>query len=677
MRYPVYIQNPAPVPRQGSWCAVNVPEHLLAAGDMKVEERPDTKLVWGPPTPQGRMLYLKPWRLEAGELVKWHVQVTPPVPGDEPPPPDGREQFLVPIEGDEASLPFGKLELRLGTEAVEYDISSFVVLEVSPAAVSYHHSGRIPGTLWVVDLWVSIPAGSLAPRFELKLTAQHPLDPKQIEQWDEVILDIAGVSVFVLAIDELLAKGGAYVTPQRVVLSRDWWIADSQTLTFFGRHVLPTEDVNTGQAEVHGPLVGMVGAEGWEGHMGPWGAVPKAHPALRQREAFKREYDAWAARYNVAGTHYRNDLLIGGLNDVPSGTGYQPDFGVTKLLRAFLGGGNPIWLLMAQATIAREVGRPQMFHEPDGSPLDGAKHPKLVTWGFYPHYSERVSPDQLKPVTRSPHTQELWTMAFSHASINLLAGWTILTGSHLGRHVLEQLLTLALKATPSLGEERAWGRTPLVVAWIWHATKDPRCLEFARKVIESPMWDAMLRDAQAGKDVCVSHVHYDWFADDGAKRPWHDHSKPLPYWQPWQQGLEIAGLDALARCFPDVDWATRANAVLDVLCKTHVLHAWSFWQGRWTVGKWHVYLDGGKALPEDHYDVRPVYGDPHWDPDDPHKSTAFDRWSLAAVRIAARRTDDADVQKKAQDIDRAMTSAWAMADPGLHIDDFEEWAAVR
>ncbi len=657
-RIPVVIQNSAPVPRQRSWCTIVVPSAHVAE-HVAVHGHEDWPCLWGDETPAGRKVHIRPWYLEGSQRFEGELALGPV---DTTSPPAELDLVHPPSVGEIASPKFpaiAQLVIAHGKNSIVHPIAHMRTVSQTPAATLLHHSERIARTTWVANLWVQVDTAALAARFELLLTAQDPLSTVVTERWDTIRLEGARTcarscpSVVPVA-DELIAKGGTYGGEDGVTLSRSWWVADAQSLAYFGRLVFAdavhSDNVDTAQAESIAPLVGMVGTTGWAGSWGPWGVVPRPHPTLDTAKVFHVEHTKWAQSYNVPGTPYQNALLRGGLNDVPSNTGAQHDFGVTKLLRAFLDGGNPAWLLMLQASIAREVGRPSMFHEIDGGVL-ADDHDDLVTWGFGPHYDQRSSPDQLKIVyPRSWRTQQLWYMDWAHTSINMLAGWTILTDSELGKHVLRQLLTLALKRE-WLGQERAHGRVPLAVAWIWRATKDERCADFADWLFTNDRYDKLLEDYAEKKPVSLFFVNRD--------------SWRVPYWMPWQQGLHIAGFDALSQCFPN----DRACSILEALCTTHVREAWTFWRNRWTVGIWHQYLEDGSSLPENHYDLAPEMSDPHW------PGTAYDQWSHAAAIISARWTTN-ETREKARSIHSGMHRDWLMAEPTT-IDAYPEWTAVR
>jgi hypothetical protein len=523
----------------------------------------------------------------------------------------------------------------------------------------FHGTGRVIGTMLVVHLFcIFYPDHRVIP-FELFIGNCDIERPDLVQTIESVRLLPSGYHA---AIDYHYARGGG----QNGLLVKDTWLQHGQGMAWRGRFIS-----NAPSVPDYGPYLAPVmaacsdwglGSQAW----GPFGAVPSAHPGVKRHEAVGEDAVRFFEQIDTPGDLWRKWEY--GLNNTPSGTGDQQDFGTTKLLPAF--GhlpANPFHLYALGPSILREAGRPSYFFEPDGSPLRVEDHPHWWTWGLQTHYDERTSPDRLGK-RFDPHVPNntLDVKDFAHFSSLNLAGWTLATGSPLGRFLCRHEVTAAIRYGRyfGLGQERAHGRWLQALAWHYEVTGDKRIPEAASQMLGHEDWGWLDESIKSELDVKVFRQSTDRRYLKGK----------YPHWNPWHQGLMIHGLDAYLHGLAapaDAAGDERVYARLRALCRTHILWGWQKIEGRWQVGYAVRWLDGGKPLtPEAMQDPdqwTPAYG------------TDFNHWCWPAVKAAMRYwLDDSEVSPKAKEINAWLEYEWRDGPPPSpgYQDRTAEWRAM-
>lgn len=659
---PCMVGNPAPIARRNSWVSFAVPDRNIPL--QSSFEPYGWPVFRGPQVgPRTRLVHIRcgwlgPAELRPGWIVGDPVRTG--VNGFDAPRglghTDPRPTFVVVLEDGSRT---------------EWRPAVFHTVESGPARTVFHAYGRIPRTMFVIHAWFHVYQASRVIPFEIMLANADPTTTELFQSVREIGIE-SDPKVYV-AVDFNTARGGG--APVRragrnyfKLHGPTWWV-NGQGAAWLGRIVL-WENASESEAvfleaEMDSPVVGM--ASDWRGRWGPWGVVPPLHPQentaarLYGWRAYQSLYARFTADSRQPGSLWKSPLYRYGLADYPGQAGDQPDFGVTKCLPA-LGplAGNPFRLLEVAPSVLRRAGRASYFYEADGSPLDPAKHPELTTWGYQPHFKSK---DRLgKTGSQKWQTNTLFPMDFGHTSSNLLAGWTLLTGSYLGRHLLRHEIGLVTKCV-ALGEVRAWGRVPLATTWGYLATGDARALAALQRIYAFPIFDGVLEKASKRWEVVLLYANAPDMRDLGG-RYWT--------WQPWQHALAIEGLDAATRLVEN----RKIDDALFHLCRT--LIKWGWWKdtnGRWVVGTVLRYLrgkqEGSPLSPAQYRDRTQAL---------PHYGTAFDWWSCPAVIIARRRFERRGEKKLVTRCDSIL--AQLQADRAARklpvgFDRPAEWCAVK
>lgn len=648
----VTIRNLGPWPQDG-WCSFVVP----AGGDEGAVARLQPQgwpAVFGRSSGvRGRMVHIRCGSVEPLQQIRGTLEVAE---GDVP-------VEAVPPEETAHPPRFLRVNGRLWTpmrSEVERDGPRVIV----------HLFGPVLDTMLKAHAWLYFYPGSRVVPFEVYVANCDQTVQGFRQDIESIELETPHGTW--PAVDFLLARGGA---EQREVggkvvarLLSSTWIGHGQGVGWTGRLIL-WGDMAPGDvgfeslaSAAQRPLVGM--SLDWHESWGPWGVLPQTHPAFLAERAAKIRRDQWRAFESLVsqrGGVWR--VWPWGLNNVPSGTGAQQDFGVTKLAPAFVWSTRApehLWALIP--SVLRDGGRPSFFYENDGRPLDLAQHPRWVTWGLHTHYNPNASKDRLgKGSFSSTPWNVLSPKDFAHCSSNNLAGWTCLTGSELGKHLCRQEITdfVAWDRFFGLGEERAWGRTPLAATWDYLATGDERVFQGFDDVPLHRKFDWLLGDAQQldVRPLGVGKPDFRYF------------NGKYPYWNPWHQGLCIAGLDAMAQVRP----SERLDRILFELCRTHVKDAWVKLPSGWRVGYAVRWLDGKELTAEQKLDAdyfAPSFG------------TNFNEWCIAAVVIAMRRLEEKEpaLAARAASIATALHLQWASSEPKVGLGRLgrgAEWRAVK
>ncbi len=669
-KVPVVIENLAPIPRGDTWVSFTVPDKDLP--------NPATLAPQGYPVylgkkvgPTARLVHVRIPVLGSRQKLYGWIAPTSSMATHEKPKRDlvlgpNSRPGLVPV-----------LAMLIDKKPVEWTPTKWEIAEEGPARVVFHAWGRVPGSMLVVNWWFYVYTAYRTVNFELTVTNSDTTTQKMVQTFDGLGIETSP-EVFP-HVHYNRVRGGqdpTFVGDRfRVILSGPSWLGFGQGMAFKGRLLFWTkakvEEFATLLAELHAPVVGQ--ALNWAGSWGPWGVVPDLHPDENKasrgygqaaaREVSARFRDLFASKGSMW------DLPPYGLRRIPAFTGDQQDFGSTKLAPALAPKlGNPAHLYEVGHSILFEAGRPSYFYEPDGRRIRAENHPKLVFWGLYPHFHPNVSPDRLgkKPWTPTPWNGPMAPKDWSHMSSNNLAGWTLLTGSHLGLHLIEHEVEGWLLGSAKLrwlGEPRAVGRSMRSVAWHYLVTGDERIRNRFNERFNK------------GFQKVLNPKHKNWkvtplgfFEPDGRAlkgKYW--------YWTPWQEGLGIVGIDAANQLVNNA----RGHILLRRLCKSFITYGW--WHnkaGRWVVGvnvRYRRGADEGKPIPPSAYLDRTQATD--------HRGTDFDVWNWAAVKIAlryARQTKDSAYIRRCESIlAQLKQDRKFVLHPPARFDRVSEWKAVR
>lgn len=619
---PVVVANLSPYENRGGWVTFAVPDPGEGTPSVSFVDPQGWPAFWGQKRPGTRLVHVRHGTMDPFEHTYGILRAA-------------ADEYSV-AQPETVDPPF-----RVLIGAHEWNLNSFDVVEQNSARTVFRFRDRIPGTMMLGVAWFYVYRNWKVVPFELALFCSDPSQPQSRQDLGQIRLDFAD-GMFPV-VDFGVSRGGEEHARRvgdrwHLKLHDATWIGDGQGLGWSGRLLMhdgaTEDDWFTFRAVSAAPVTGM--ALNWKEKWGPWGVVPRAS-GFDAVSTYLRFVQATYER----GTIFQPKARFYGLNNVPSGTGAQQDFGVTKLgpaLSPMLG--NPSHLHELVPSILYEVCRGQWFHEEDGRPLVLSEHPQWTTWGFTTHWNSGVSKDRLgkAPISRPPW-HEVNPKDFAHASSNNLAGWTILTGSRLGQYLCRMEITAA-SAFWSLGEIRAWGRVPLVVTWNYLATGDERARTiFASKLYAHGLWDSIIERSTTHEVVPLG------FSLRLDRRHLKGH---WPFWLPWQEGLAISGLDAMLQVSPD----SKMEKVLTILCDTLVEHGWWKWKGRWTVGSAIHYREDGTALEEWRYQQWSGPNDPtptnkpevapHW------PGTAFDWWASAGTRIGVRRCSTPELRERAR-----------------------------
>ncbi len=245
--------------------------------------------------------------------------------------------------------------------------------------------------------------------------------------------------------------------------------------------------------------------------------------------------------------------------------------------------------------------RPCDHREPDGSPLDPAKHlnPRLVLWDSRPHWNANVSPDRLGKLGGLTVAQanNWWGADVEHWLHNTTAAAARYTGSPAVQHILSQQARIyPLQWTTTAGwsnsspfAARATGWEGIMAVHLWRELEDR---DLAARTV------AHWRE-RVTKVIIPAHINKwgDWWD------PRKDDPRlgPGDRVMPWQQAVGCYGLDlACAQVGPPEGRALALRAAKAVLRDAYV------WTGtRWTTRDL-VCFDGFETT-RGYYDF---FGDP-------------------------------------------------------------------
>jgi hypothetical protein len=662
---PATVHNLAPVPRDDAWVTFAVPDVDLPTGRLEFAPRRWPAFLgarWGA---KGRLVHVRTTRLEAVERVVGEIR-SASLRGVTNETGTVLEAATEPLIGATSAAPWELLFVLEDGGTSRWRPQTWEVVETGPARVVVHGWGRVAKTMFAAHCWFALYTASRSVPFELMLANSDPRTTALVQRVKSIDLLTAAGIYAILECHE--ARGGSDTLAKGAGLcarlcDSTWW-GNGQASAWRGKLLFykdATEaELATLYAETHAPVVGM--ALGWAGHWGPWGVTPELH---RSEDTDARGHGnaklAELALDFLRERGRRGDLFRSWgfvLNRTPRDTGDQYDFGASKLAPALaVDGGGPSHLWTLTPSVLSEFCRPSNFHEADGRPLDIRSHTfppdvkRLVFYGLLPHWSTNRSKDRLGklPGARQVHNGGWWVKDWGHASSNTLAGWTLLTGSYLGRH----LCNLEISGShffQDMGELRGLGRRPQMDAWNYHATGN----EIALQTIDR-LWTKSWIETAASSTAAVNTLIV------GVKDGRYFKGE-VKHWAPWHLALAITGLDAAELTRPN----DLAKVAIKDLCRTLIEFGW--WvedSGRWVIGyavEWH---EGGAAPGPDSRRTN-------------HYGTDFDNWAWPAVRAARRRCANMpDVVARCDGILAQLDANWRNGKPKGAWDRSAEWRSSR
>lgn len=440
----IQFENPAPSARR-AWVQVSVPDALLTEPSYMV----------GPFTAvKGRRLGAGFSALHVNVSMNAFESVTYPLVSVSAPA----------VSGPEPAAEAIALPIRVIANGRAWEPTVELVSD-SPA-VLIKIAGRIPGTMLIAEMWVNYYLGEPVARWELLVVNSDPSSTELFQWVTDLRLEIDGE--LYIAPFWSRWRGATHNAHNSVTLLRETTVVDSQGIAFAGVVAL-SADPSTG-AWLHGPICGVLDAASWQGHWGPFGAVP-SFP--RNEQAHVNRMISWYNRTQSVGDYWRAPLL--GLAPNAGQTGGQDDFGASKLGWAWAGGA--LHTLEAYHSALHEACRPGQWYERDGSPVEPWLHTNFITWSGYIHWHNSYASDRLgKGLQPTPRFSGGYNGPDrEHWSNNLLCGTYVLTGSPLLRRVIEkqarqflsgETLDPRLPSTSGVGAARGIGRTLLAAAWI-------------------------------------------------------------------------------------------------------------------------------------------------------------------------------------------------------------------
>ena len=575
---PVTIFNPSP-PRTEGWVSFTVPDSTIPkAGTLMMYPDLWPVYIGEKVGPNARLVHIKTGKMKSLErkfgLIK-NIKQTEDKPSVK------AEDVLKVAKLDALDQvkefnPFPTVVVKLDLKTYTWTPTNLKVVESSLGRSVFHSYGRINGTMFVVNMWFYVYPQHRTVPFELLITNSDPRSETQTQHVDEIGMLIAdGIYPVV---DFLKSRGGSNPVAEEgnvyVKLHGSTWFGDSQSAAWNGRLLLwvgaSPADVGYLVPDLTAPLVGM--AMNWKGHWGPWGEIPDLHPKEMDQErgdvAAKRNYSRFLEDLTKVGSVWSSPLYYYGTSDKPSSTGAQQGFGATKFAPLF--GpllGNPAHIFEVMPSVLKDLGRQGKYYEIDGTQIDLEKHPKWKTWGCITHWHPNISEDRLgkKPWDPSP-ANVLMAKDWAHMSSNILAGYAVLTGSHMARHGCRSELLCLVANHGSLGETRAYGRAVHSAVWDFLATGDPLFSKFFDHIStgkNSWIWESYTQKNKLSKEVAplaTPMKHGSWWQGK------------YDFWMPWQESLVIYGLDAYLK----QNNSPAVEAVLESVCRNWV--KWGWWK---------------------------------------------------------------------------------------------------
>ena len=503
-------------------------------------------------------------------------------------------------------------------------------------------------------------------------------DPKSADMQrrvDELAVECRGMGIVFRHAGYLGIEQRATPYGSRAVLLKDSVLGDGQGIRRVGAMVPPLRGDQRVDETVRAATVApLLAATSWRsaGAFGPFGVVPPPPPWLagdQLRVHLARRHREFVRRETPGGDPF--GVFAHGMERFAGQTGDQADFGVCKLSQVAWSG-LPSMLLEVELSVLQEACRPVHFFEPDGAPVDPAKHPEWVVWSGRTHWHGGESVDRLgKPHPEPAHETHGWTgKDRQHWSSNYLSAFALLTGSHWARRELENEARLFLAgqtldqrySTSSSGAPRGAGRTMLAAAWNLCVSGDERLrarMDARTDQVHISQWRDRALSPDRVRPMAVSRPDGRYLQGKHA------------YWSPWQDAIAAVGFAAQHRMTGN----PRARALAEGLSQNVLRHGWRVDAAGSVVALAIRWLDGepfsaSQWLAEDATLAQ-------WSP-------ALSTWSIAAVeiaRVAATRDKDAKLREKAVQVQRYMRGGRrrpASNYPDLSgVDRFSEWDAVR
>ena len=541
----VTVANHTDLPFAG-WvrCAIDQPVASPAG------EWPDARYVLGRPTGQGVRVLDVHCTLAPGARRTLDLSAAAPI------------DFALPPLPADVLAHFGGWPTIGGTPM------QLLGMQVDGAAFTVHLRARVPGTrLLLVDLWASWrPLQPAWCHAEALVTASNPAVPDTIEtlgadlalSWgDADVLPLAGRPGVLVAAGTRWADGQARAVPLTLR-----WVRHLPAPTLLDPFA-PVRALLSCEADRSWHVTAHATAALWPDGM------PRVAPNAR---AAAHLPSLWAGLHTW-------DLATCGPARRSNDSGVQQD--QTFVMGDAPGSGVE---LVAYLNALQWSRRPCNHREPDGSPLDPARHvsPRLLFSDGRAHWHPVVSPDQLgkSPMLTDAQTSGgWWGPDVEHWLINGLAAGARMSGSPMAQAILRahatvyrlQQTTTPGWSTSSVFASRAVGWEAIAAVHLWRNLED-RALAAAVKKHWLDRWARVLAPGLAANGY--------WF--DGFD----------PRWAPWQTAIAAYGVDLAGRVFGVPEAQQRA------LVAARAVVASGFYRG--PDGRWRAYKSIAKppAAPE-------------------------------------------------------------------------------
>ena len=595
------------------------------------------------------------------------------------------QEVIVPLEaGPGPELPTGDIVLPAATIEFVVTQQGQTIRAVPERVSDLEHNAlrrvelrraRIGETGLVAELLVTGFRDQAHAAVDAAVFFSDPRTPAMQCNVDELAIECRGMTIVFrhagrLGVTQQLIEGGS-----RSVLLQRGTLGDGQGLRRTGALLPPAggSDDSTSRAAAVAPLLG---ATTWQdsGAFGAFGRVPDVPPWLQGaalRNHFALRHRAFADGERPGGDPFA--VFPHGLAKNAGQSGDQVDFGTVKLCLV-AASGLPSMLLEVEVSVLQEACRPVHCFEPDGSPVDPAKHPEWVVWSGRTHWHAGVSKDRLgKPVPEPQIDTHGWYgKDREHWSNNYLGAFALLTGSHWARRELENEVRLYLSgqtvdpqfSTSGAGAPRGAGRVALSSTWMLLATGDEALLRRINERVDRvyfPQW--------AGRELAPTMVRPMAVAPPDARMV----QGAGPYWNPWQDALAAVGFAAVHR----VTGNANARTLAEQLAINVVRYGWQLGDNRCQIATAMRWFDG-KPLSDEQI----ASGDPtlvQW-----ADGTAFAEWAVASceiARVAAEAAGDKAVAERAAAIQARVRATRRAPPPGSPdaggLDRLSEWDAVR
>jgi hypothetical protein len=554
------------------------------------------------------------------------------------------------------------------------------VVERTDARITVWYQDRIPETDLVYDIWITFLSDQDTARFEMRVTNGSTTSPN-LSQDIQYLLLFSGAA-------EPMLQGMTRENMQKFLppfqgsnavrllgatnfydgQAKDWW----GDLAFFDPAItLPdqTQRVKNILGAFSQPLYGVATNWAESGAFGPFGHVSATPPWIKDGGVAAAalthgEFMKWYLQPGVDWEDRPKALVKG-----PGTAGSQHDFGAAKFIDIFATA-IPDGIVETRYTAGEEAQRPVHFREPDGSPLQSARHPNWVAWDGRTHFNKGISPDRLGKVWPEPYINGRshdWSGKDNqHWSSLCLASAYLLTTSYSLQMELDNEAELYLAShtiasqkpgwsTNGAGTARAIGRTFYSLSWNYLCTnRSDLAARMVARVDESVL--ASYKQRNVPGPVRPMAIN----SPDPRTITWTN------YWSPWEEAQAVMGLEACYR----VTGSLNAHLLAALAAKNLYTYGWRITPQEVSVAFAVAWNNDGSPLTKAQYD------DPYyvkW------PSSSFNIWSLPATKLALSyglMYGDNDLALRAGTV-LAWDIARRTAPHDFTWDEFSAWDAVK